>query len=216
MVSFDSIIKHLKMKLRLSIFSLLLSASLHAQEIKFIKSESQVGDTIITVYSNFQNGKAVNDGGYHKMVKKELKKQNESKTYDWKEFLSVAYFDLDGNPAESSTSGYHRKEKYWKHYKFFNKNGDPVLYVKEDYWYEWSDAGYIVYEYQKNGDLKSVGYYKTDFYGKIAPAAEAYMNADIHKFIYTFDRKNGNVKEKVYSPWGNLVKIINYTWKGYK
>lgn len=183
-----------------------------AQEQK--ETKIQNGDTAITVYAYFDNGKAVEKYGYHKAVYKYLKD----------EFLYSELFDAVGNPCEG-TEGYHKKVNYWKYDKFYNKSGEQLLYVEESYFYELSDVNTIVYEFSKNGDLKSVGYFNKSLYNDnmkkldkavMKPVGMAYMEADIHKLTYKFDRVKGLVTEKAYSPYGQLVKIKTYSWKGCK
>jgi hypothetical protein len=200
------------MKYLLLIFAAFVFSGVFAQAEER-ETETVSGDTITTVYSKYENGKPVETKGSHKRVYKFMKEMNGTSVSKGA-FISEKFFDLNGNPAEPY--GYHKKVKYWKYYKFYDKKGDPVLYVEEPYFYEWSDASIITYEFHKNGDLKSVAYYAYDSNGKLKPTAGAYLNADVHKYVYTFDRKKGTVKEKIYAPWDNLVKITTYSWKGFK
>lgn len=159
-------------------------------------TEVKSGDTIIETKILIQDGQHVNDStGTHKIVYKYLK----FNLLEWKRY------DAYGQPAEDDR-GIHRKEKFWKYFKFYDKTGKQILTVQDGYSYEQGDATYCIYKYDTHGNLIEVAYYKDEVvYDKNnrfvvrnqINAVDAYLGMG-HKYTYEHFQHGRTLKEHVY------------------
>ncbi len=165
-------------------------------------SETTVNDTIFEIQTYVDStGTALEDStGTHKIVRK----------YFDHYFGGWKRFDLAGNPAEDAR-GIHRKEKFWKYFKFFAKDGSQLKTVKDSYQYDHGDATYCIYSYNELGNLVEVAYFKDGLVvGNAAPtpikAVGAYKGMT-HRFVYRHSRGSKTIKEFLYAKDGHLQDI---------
>lgn len=166
-------------------------------------TETKSGDTIIETKILIKDGQAVSDTlETHKIVYKYLK----FSLLEWRRY------GINGEPTEDDR-GIHRKEKFWKYFKFFDKNGKQVLTVQDSYFYEQGDATYCIYKYDSHGDLIEVAYFKDEVvYDKNQKfivrnqinAVDAYLGMG-HKYAYEYFQNGRMLKERVYDR-ANLLK----------
>jgi YD repeat-containing protein len=159
-------------------------------------TELKSGDTIIETKILIHDNQAVHDTtGTHKIVYKYLK----FNLLEWRRY------DIHGQPAEDDR-GVHRKEKFWKYFKFYDKNNKQLHSVQDSYSYEQGDATYCVYKYDAHGNLIEVTYYKDEVvYDKDnrfvvrnqLNAVDAYLGMG-HKYTYEYFQHGRTLKEHVY------------------
>lgn len=170
-----------------------------AQEWKSTKK--QKGDTTIqtSVYIN-KSGEPIEDAT---KTNKIIYRYHGTSLFDW------SRYDLAGKPSEDER-GIHKKITSWKYYKFYDKNNHQIKKVTDNYYYEWSDAEFRVFEYDDYGNLIKLSYYKYGFdyetfetdTSVIIPAGEASMNY-VSEYLWDYKKTAGKVYQ---SPGINLGK----------
>lgn len=166
-------------------------------------TETKSGDTLIETKILIQDNQAVDDTtGTHKIVFKYLN----FSLLEWRRYNN------HGAPAEDDR-GIHKKEKFWKYFKFYDKNGKQLPFVQDSYSYEHGDATYCTYKYDSHGNLIEVTYYKDEVvYDKDnrfvvrnqINAVDAYLGMG-HKYTYEYFNHGKLLKEHIYDR-SNVLK----------
>lgn len=199
----------MKLTFLIGILSLLFLSSVHGQTLK--SEQFMSNDTLIKIESYWNEDSPVeNKHGVHKIVHKFLNYY----------LLETRWYQLNGQTAEDER-GIHYKKKFWKHFTFFDRTFKPLQTVNDPYNYEKSDATYCVYNYDEDGKLIEVAYYKDKVdYDKnqhvVArhrmKAVESYKTMT-HKFIYSHSRKSKFLKEDSYDKTNKLQETKTFKLK---
>lgn len=191
----------------LTFFFLIMHTALESTAQEWKKTEFNKGDTLVHIelYVD-EKGKPIADSlGTHKIV-------SEYKNYY---LLKSERFGLDGARTEDHRGVHQQVIFLKKFFKFYDKEGNPLQWVKEPYAYEQSNATYCIFKYNKHSDLLEVCFYKDDvlekgtagvYVRKRTDAVESYKGM-IHKYQYKYSRNRNTIREYTYNIRGDFVEM---------
>lgn len=170
---------------------------------KWQQNTTYKGDTMVTVERYMgADGQPLEDStGTHKIVS------------TFHNYYLLFSFRYDANDkASEDHRGVHHVAKFWKYFKFYDKNGAQVRRVKDAYQYTQSDATHCVYVYDEKGNLIEVSYFKEEpqydsdnqRIGTKSTKAVAAYKGMAHRYVYKHLRKSKILKELNYSKDGRL------------
>lgn len=189
----------------LFVFLIIGLSSSSAQDWKVV--EVNDGDTLVStaIYVD-ENDKPIADStGTHKVISR----------YKNYYLLKSERFGLSGEPTEDNR-GVHRQVIFLKKFfKFYDKEGNPLLQVKEPYAYEQSNATYCIFKYNRHSDLLEVRYYKDNViekdvrgvYVRIPTDAVESYKGMIHKYQFKYSKSRKTIREYSYNVRGDFVEM---------
>jgi len=196
----------------LLVVSILLSLPFLSTAQEWKSTEVAAEDTIVQtqVYVDDKGNPISDTTGTHKIVYKYLKYY----------LLGWERYSLENKPTED-VRGVHRKEKFWKYYKFYDKNNQQLSQVKDSYKYDQGNATYCIYKYNEHGDIIEVAYYKDEavldkkenvVVRNRVKAVGAYKGMT-HKFIYHHSNHSKIIKEHLYGLDNKLQEVKTFKRK---